>query len=125
MTIGAAIRITSRSEDRTITHAAAFARQHCVPCFVISIVNHLPYGDVADAEHDVVLRNLQVIAEQEAAPVVQEGDDIAGTLLAVATAFGVTTLFLRIGTSRLLGRSIAEQLLYLNPPFDIVVVGSE
>jgi hypothetical protein len=57
--------------------------------------------------------------------VIQEGDDIAKTLLAVARGFGVRTLFLKSGSSHGLGRSIAEQLLYLDPPFDVVIVGSE
>jgi hypothetical protein len=125
MTIGAAVCITSDGEERTITHASAFARRHRVPCFVFSVVDRLPYGDGADLERDVVQRNLKVIAEQRTTHVVQEGDDIAGTLLVLATGFGVTTLFLRIGSSPKSGRPIAEQLLYLNPPFDIVVVGSE
>jgi K+-sensing histidine kinase KdpD len=125
MSVGAAIRITSPDEGRVIEHAAAFAQQQDMPCFVISVVRQLPYGDVTDAERDVVVRNLELIAASNASPVIQEGDDVARTLLTVAAAFGVRTLYLQSGTSRLLGRSIAEQLLYLNPPFDIVVVGSE
>jgi K+-sensing histidine kinase KdpD len=125
MSVGAAIRISSPDEARSIERAAAFAKQHGVPCFVISVVQHLPYGDVTDAELDIVARNLALIAQSKASPVMQEGEDVVKTLLAVAAAFGVRTLFLQSGTSRLLGRSIAEQLLYLNPPFDVVVVGSE
>jgi hypothetical protein len=55
----------------------------------------------------------------------QEGKDIPNALLAVARAFGVRTLFVRGGHPHLLGRSIAEQLLYLRPPFDVVVIGQE
>lgn len=125
MSVAAAVRITSRSDDVTIAHAAAFARRHGLSCYVISVVDHLPYGDVADAERDAVLHRLQVIAEHQATPVMQEGNDVAGTLLAVATRFGVTTLFLRSGAAGVFGRSIAEQLLYLNPPFEVVVLPSE
>ena len=48
MTIAAAIRITSPNEVRVIEHAAAFARQHAEPCFVISVVPSLPYGSGDD-----------------------------------------------------------------------------
>ena len=123
MSVGAAIRITSSDEARVIEHAAAFAREHGAPCYVISVVGEAGYGRLTDAERDVVLSNLALIARSHASPVMQEGDDVAKTLLAVAAGFGVRTLFLQSSTSRLLGRSIAEQLLYLNPPFDVVVVG--
>lgn len=125
MSVGAAIRITSPDEARVISHAAAFAQQEGVSCFVISVVSDLPYGAVSDEERDIVLRNLELISESRASPVMQEGLDVAKTLCAVAQGFGVRTLFLQSGTSLLLGRSIAEQLLYLNPPFDVVVVSSE
>ena len=65
------------------------------------------------------------LTEANALPVMQEGDDVVRTLLAAATAFGVQTLFLQSGAAHLLGRSIAEQILYLDPPFDVVVVGSD
>ena len=45
--------------------------------------------------------------------------------MAAAKSFGIGTLFLQGGSSHLLGLSIAEQILYLDPPFDVVVVGSE
>ena len=60
----------------------------------------------------------------EASQVMQVGNDVPKALLAIASGFGVRTLFLQSGTSRLLERSIAEQLLYLYPPFDFVVVSS-
>jgi len=125
MTVAAAIRITSADEDRVIKDAVDFARQQNMPCFVIAIVSKLPYGEVNEEHRDAVVRNLELIAELEASPVMKEGSDIATSLLAVAQGFGVRTMFLQSGTSRLLGRSIAEQLLYLNPPFDVVVVSSE
>jgi len=125
MSVAAAIRITSPDEERVIRHAARFARHEGVPCYVISIVNSLPYGAVADEERDTVQRNLEVIGEVEASPVMQEGDDVPKTLLAIAYGFGVRTLFVQSGASRGLGRSIAEQLLYLDPPFDVVVVSPE
>ncbi|HEY2093532.1 MAG TPA: hypothetical protein VGJ81_16775 [Thermoanaerobaculia bacterium] len=125
MSVAAAIRITSPDEERVIRHAAEYAQQQSEPCFVISIVNSLPYGDDAEEQRDIVARNLALIDDLQASPVMQEGDDVAKTLLAIARGFGVRTLFLQSGTSRLLGRSIAEQLLYLDPPFDVVVVSSE
>jgi K+-sensing histidine kinase KdpD len=125
MSVGAAIRITSADEERVIRHAVEFAQQQGAACFVISVVDEMPYGSGADEQREIVSRNLELIGELQASPVMQEGDDVAKTLLAVARGFGIRTLFLQSGTSRLLGRSIAEQLIYLNPPFDVVVVSSE
>jgi len=125
MAVACAIRIASTDETRVIEHAAAFAQQQDAKCFVISVVDDLPYGTIRDDEREIVRHNLDVIARSQALPVMQQGDDVAKTLLAVARRFGVRTLFLQSGTSRLLGRSIAEQLLYLNPPFDVVVISSD
>lgn len=123
MSVAAAIRITSADEERVIEHAAAFAKQQqSASCFIISIVPSLPYGAINDDEQANVARNLTLIMESQCAPVMQEGNDVAQTLLTVARGFGIHTLFLQNGTSR--GRSIAEQLLYLDPPFDVVVVGN-
>lgn len=121
MSVAAAIRITSADEERVIEHAASFARQRGEPCFVISVVDSLPYGAAGDQELVNVERNLARILAADAAPVMQEGADIAETLLTVARGFGVETLYLGSGSAR--GRSIAERLLYLEPPFDVVVVG--
>lgn len=115
MTIAAAIRITSPDEVRVIEHAAAFARQHAEPCFVISVVPSLPYGY---GDEEIVQNNLQAIMREKCSPIMQEGDDIAHTLLTVARGFGVRTLFLQSGTT-------VERLLTLHPPFDVVVVGSQ
>ncbi len=125
MSVGAAIRITSPDEERVIRRAAEFAQQQRAPLFVISVVNALPYGPATEDDGDIVRRNLELISESKASPVMQEGDDVAATLLTVARAFGIRTLFLQSGNSRLLGRTIAEQLLYLEPPFDVIVVNSE
>jgi K+-sensing histidine kinase KdpD len=125
MSVAAAIRITSPDEKRVIEHAAAFAAQSGTLCFVITVVPELPYGTFTDEEQNVVERNLALIAANHAAPVMQEGHDIPQALLAAARGFGVRTLFVQSGESRLLGRSIAEQLLYLDPPFDVIVIGSE
>lgn len=122
MSVAAAIRITSPDEARVIEHAAAFAKQQAESCFIISVVPSLPYGVRNDEEQANVTRNLTLIMESQCAPVMQVGDDVAQTLLTVARGFGIRTLFLQNGTSR--GRSIAEQLLYLDPPFDVVVVGN-
>ena len=125
MTVAAAIRITSPDEERVIRHAAEFAQQQGVPCFVISIVDSLPYGSVGEEQRQIVARNFELIGEVCASPVMQEGDDVPKTLLAIACGFGVRTLFLQSGTSPPLGRSVAEQLLYLDPPFDVVFVSSD
>lgn len=117
MSVGAVIRLTSRNETKVIEHAAAFAQQHSVPCFVISVVDELPYGRADEEEREVVLSNLKLISEHKASPVMQQGDNVAETLLGVARLFGVRMMFLQ--------RSIAEQVLRLDPPFDVVVVGSE
>ena len=125
MSVGAAIRITSPDEARVIEHASAFAKRQGARCFVFSVVRNLPYGAESEEERDVVLRNLRLIADSEASPVMQQGDDVARTLITVAQSFGIRTLFLQSGPAHGLGRTIAEQLLYLDPPFDVVVVGSE
>lgn len=115
MTIAAAIRIASADEVRVIEHAAAFARQHSEACFVISVVRSLPYGA---GDEEVVRANLQAIMREKCAPIMQEGNDVAETLITVARGFGVRTLFLQSGTT-------VERLLTLHPPFDVVVVGSQ
>ena len=118
MTIAAAIRITSADEVRVIEHAAAFARQHAEPCFVISVVPSLPYGG-ATTENDAIVRaNVEAIMREKCSPLMQEGGDVAQTLLTVARGFGIRTLFLQSG-------STVERLLTLHPPFDVVVVGSQ
>jgi len=122
VSVAAAIRITSPDEGRVIEHAAEFARQQGETCYVISVIRG--HG-VDDEENEIVRRNFQLISDARAVPVMQEGDDIAPALIAAARWFGVRTLFLQSGTSRLLGRSIAEQLLYLDPPCDVIVVSSE
>ncbi|MHB0971709.1 MAG: adenine nucleotide alpha hydrolase family protein [Thermoanaerobaculia bacterium] len=125
MTIAATIRIDSPDEERVIRRAAGFARKLGVPCYVISVVTALPYGDVTESGLEIVLRNLELIREEHASPVMHEGSDVAKSLLAVARTFGVTTMFVQKGNSRPPGRSIAEQLLYLDPPFNVTIIASE
>ena len=125
MSVGAAIRITSRDEERVIQHAASYAQQRGAACFIISVVRNLPYGVGTGDDLEVVQRNLALISGAQASAVMQEGRDIARTLLAVGRVFDLRAIFLQSGSSRPLGRSIAEQLLYLDPPFDVVIVGSE
>jgi K+-sensing histidine kinase KdpD len=125
MSVAAAIRISSRADAAVIESAASFAADVQTTCYVVSVVDELPYGGNAEEARDVVLENLTLIERVHACPVMQEGDDVAQTLVSVARGFGVTTLFIRRGVSRLLGRSLAERLLYLNPPFDVVVVGTD
>lgn len=122
MNVGAAIRINSANETRIIEHATTFAQRHGVVCYVISIVPDMRFGD----DDAVIVRsNLNLISERGAIPIMQEGNDIPSALIAVARAFGITTLVLRNGTARRLGKTIAEQLLVLDPPFDVVVIGTE
>ena len=125
MTVAAAIRITSPDEARVIEHAAEFAALRGARCFVISVVKGLPHIDLSDEVQAIVQRNLELILAAHASPVIQQGNDIAAALLAVARGFGVKTLFLQSGTSHRLGRSIAEQILHLEPPFDVFVIGSD
>lgn len=125
MSVGAAIRIDSPDQARVIRHAAAFAAREQLPCFVIAVVDALPYGRDVVGSRDAIVGNLALIEQLQATPVMQEGDDDALTLLVTARGFGVKTLFLQSGTPGLLGRSIAERLLYLDPPFDVVVVRSD
>jgi K+-sensing histidine kinase KdpD len=125
MAVGAAIRITSPDEVRIIEHAAAFAKQRDEACYVISVVPDAAYSYVNDRQAETVRRNVAAIAEQHAVPIVQEGDDVAKALIEVAPLFGIKTLFLQRGSARLLGRTIAERLLLLDPPFDVVVIGSD
>src|SRR5258705_383729 len=90
MSVAAAIRITSADENRVIEHAAAFAKQQqSAACFIISVVPSLPYGAINDDEQANVTRNLTLIMESQCAPVMQEGNDIAQTLLTVARGFGI------------------------------------
>jgi len=117
MSVAAAIRITSADEEKVIERAAAFAQQRSVACFVISVVDRLPYGSGAEEEREIVRRNLELISRYSASPVMQEGNDVAQTLLAVAPLFGIRMLFLHA--------AMAEKVLRLDPPFDVVVVGSE
>ena len=125
MSVAAAIRISSPHEAHVIRHAASFATGEQAQCYVIAVVDELPYGRGAEDARDAVRDNLALIEEVHACALLQEGDDVASTLVAVGSGFGVTTLFLQPGTRRLLGRSVAERLLYLNPPFDVVIVGED
>ena len=118
MSIAAAIRIASSDQIRVIEHAAAFARRNAEPCFVISVVDSLPYGAVTTENEEIVRANVEAIMREKCAPVMQEGSNVAETLLTIARGFGVRTLFVRSGAT-------VERLLTLHPPFDVVVVGSE
>lgn len=123
--VAVAVRLDARGQERVIRHAAEFARAQGLACYAISIVRELPYGDVDESGVEVVLHNLQVIREECASPVIQEGSEVARLLMAVARSFGVTTLFVQSGRVKALTRSIAEQLIYMDPPFSIAVVASD
>ncbi|HUJ13534.1 MAG TPA: hypothetical protein VL284_07040 [Thermoanaerobaculia bacterium] len=119
MTIAAAVDITAPDQDALIAAAATFAHQRGERCFIISVVRSIEQA--GQTSRDTVQRNLALITARDAAPIVQEGDDVARTLRKIAEEFGVETLFVQNGKRRF-GRTIAEQLVRLKPPFEIVVV---
>ncbi len=116
MSIGAAVDITALDQDALIAAAATFAQQRGEPCFMISII-----GAINEYERETVERNLALITSRNASPVMQDGDDVARTLTAIAEKFGVATMFIQ-NSRRRFGRSLAEQLIHLKPPFQVVVV---
>lgn len=116
MTIAAAVDITAADQDSVIAAAAAFALQRGEPCYMISIVRKIGEGN-----REIIERNLSLITSRNASPVMQEGDDVARCLAAVAEKFGVKMLFVQNGRRRF-GRSVAEELIHLKPPFQVVVV---
>ena len=119
MTIAAAVDITATGQDSLIAAAAMIAQQRGEPCFVISIVRRIGDGDPA-----VIERNLSLITSRNASPVMQEGDNVPRALAAVAEKFGVGMLFVQNGRRRF-GRSVAEELIHLKPPFQVVVLTRE
>lgn len=121
--VAAAIRITSPDEARLIERAAAFSRRSGSRCYAISIVRSLPDDASTDAERSVVASNLALIAGQNATPILQEGHDIPRALVAVGRFFGIGTMFVRSGRSAVPGHSVAERLILLDPPFEVVVIG--
>jgi K+-sensing histidine kinase KdpD len=122
--VAAAVKIASPDQETVITAAALHAQQRGVPCFVISIVPSLPYGAIDDGARQRIERNLALITARNASPVMQEGDDVARCLRLVAEKFGVETLFIQNGRRRF-GRTLAEKLIHLKPPFHVVVVNRE
>jgi K+-sensing histidine kinase KdpD len=116
MSVAAAVDITAPDQEALIATAATFAQQRGEPCFAISIVTR-----IRDDEREIVEHNLMLITARNASPVMQDGDDVAGSLTALAEQFGVGTLFIKNG-SRRFGRSLAEQLIHMKPPFQVVVL---
>jgi K+-sensing histidine kinase KdpD len=122
MSVAVAVDITSPEAGSLIATASMAAQRRGQPCYVISVVSSL--RDVDGVErNEVVSRNLELIAARNASPILQEGTDVARTVTAAATLFGVDTLFVGNGRPRLLGRTIAEKILHLAPPFEVVVIG--
>ena len=119
MTVAAAVDITAPGQEGLIAAAATFAHQRGEPCFMISIVH-----EIGESEREIVERNLTLITSRNASPVMQDGDNIARSLTAVAEKFGVGTLFIQNGRRRF-GRSLAEEVIHLKPPFQIVVVSRD
>ena len=122
MSVAAAVRINSPDAEDVVVRAAEFAERMGETCFVISIVDALPHGSIAESEKPVVRRNLELIANHHATPVMQEADQVPAALVAAARWFGVRTLFVQNGRRRLFGRSVVQRLIALAPPFEVVVI---
>ena len=65
MSVAAAVRIDSPEAKQVVARAAEFARGAGEPCYVISIVDALPHGSIAD-DDPIVSRNLAFITAHEA-----------------------------------------------------------
>jgi len=124
MTVAAAVKISAPDQDSLIAAAAMYARLRGEPYFTISIVPSLPYGTTDGEQRPVIERNLALITSRNASPVMQEGADVAACLQQVAEKFGVNTLFIQNGRRRF-GRTLAERLIRLKPPFQVVVVAPD
>jgi K+-sensing histidine kinase KdpD len=121
MSIGAAISITSPDAGRIIAAASLRAHERGEQCFVITVVRSTEEERTSE-EQQVVAHNLSLVMARNASPIVQEADDVPEALMSVARMFGIRTLFIGSPKPRLLRRSIAEKLVRLGPPFEIVVV---
>jgi K+-sensing histidine kinase KdpD len=119
MSVAAAVDITAPDQDALIATAATFAQQYGEPCFMISIVRK-----IREDEREIVEHNLTLITARNASPVMQDGDDVARSLTTLAEQFGVATLFIKNGNRRF-GRCLAEQLIHMKPPFQVVVLSAE
>ena len=121
MSIGAAISITSPDAGRIIAAASLRAHERGEQCFVITVVRSAS-DERTTEEQEVVAHNLSLVMARNASPIVQEADDVPEALMSVARMFGIRTLFIGSPKPRLLRRSVAEKLVRLGPPFEIVVV---
>ncbi len=122
MSVAAAVDITSPEAGSLIATASMAAQRRHELCYVIAIVPSM--REIEGGENkEIVDRNLDLIAARNASPVLQEGNDVARCVIAAAALFGVDMLFVGNGRPRLLGRTIAEKILHLAPPFEVVVVG--
>ena len=120
MSIGAAISMTSPDAGRIIAAASLRAQERGEQCFAIIVLDSR--AERTKEEKEIVAENLALIMARNASPVVQESDDVPGALISAARQFGVRTLFIGSAKPRLLGRSVAEKLVRMAPPFDIVIV---
>jgi K+-sensing histidine kinase KdpD len=124
MSIGAAVSIISADAGRIIAAASLRAQERGEQCFVITVVRSA--GDArTKEEQEIAAQNLGLIMARNASPIVQEADDVPQALISVAKIFGIRTLFVGSPRWRLLRRSVAEKLVRLGPPFEIVVVKRE
>ena len=122
MSVAAAVRIDSADSVAVLERAAAFAARAGEPLFVISVVDALPHGRSDARSQPVISRNLETIASFEATPVMQEASRVPDAIVSAARWFGVRTLFVQNGRSRLFQPSVPVRLLALMPPFEVVVV---
>lgn len=121
MSIGAAVSITSPDAGQVIAAASLLAQQRGERCFVISVVHSLD-APRSHTEEEVAAQNLALIMARNAAPIVQEADDVPTAIISAARSFGIDTLFVGSPKLRVLRRSVPEKLVRLSPPFQIVVV---
>lgn len=125
MSVGVGIRIASEDAAPLIARASEYAEKQGEPCYALAVVADLSGASLSERERRTMETNLALIARLAATPVVQEADDVPRALVSAARLFGVRTLFVRRGPRRRFRRTVAESILRLEPPFEVVVVGPE
>ena len=115
MSVAAAIRPGEPADDWILRRAGELASATGRPCYAIAIVD-------GSRDEDSLRDQLDRIAALGATPVIGEGADVPRSLADVARGFGIRTLLLGHGSRRVFRRSVAEALLRIAPPFDVVVL---
>jgi K+-sensing histidine kinase KdpD len=121
MTLAAAVSIDSDDAPWIIAKAARYAGRDDF-WYVISVVPFLPHGVVTDSERARVERNLALAAARNGRPIMQEGSNIAQCIVCIGRSFGIDALVVGPGRHHVLRRSVTEELLRLDRPFDLIVV---